>query len=817
MKAIGWSSLLLGTILATGLAPATRAEEALAPSAQDRIDALTTGSIAPLGGAPSGGLVPPGAAASGSLRELTAPAGTPPALIPPREAPATPAPAVSGQAETQLPEPVRADAAPAPVAAEPVPTAAATPASDSAPVTAEVAPAPIAAEAAAAAPAVAVAAPAEPAAPAVVATEPTPVEPAVSTPAVATTEPSAPVTDAVASAPAAEPPPAAAAEPTAHVAPPVAETAAAPTPSSPPTEAVATTIAAPAPTPEPPAAVVPPASPVETTASTPVAVAPVAAPPSHEPTAPARLAAVDAPAPATAVEAPADPALRTAELAEAAASDALRAALDALHPLGGSAEERADRSDVAAFYQARGHRFLFGAATGPTPVAVAALDRLAHADRDGLEPNDYATPALVAGLAPEARAKAEIAVATTVVRYARHLQTGRFAPGRVSELVTPRTTKTSAADVLKAVASAADAGAALAAYAPPHLGYQRLKAALADLRGTAVRTPTVQVPIGPPLKPGQRNERVALLRERLGVAPVATDATIFDPALGEAVKAFQRDRGLVVNGTVGRDTVVALNDPTGGNADKIADVVVNMERWRWLPRDLGTLHVFVNIPDFHLDVMKDGRSILHSKVITGRPENQTPLFSEMMQYVVVNPYWNVPISIIRKEMLSKAQATNGGSLTRGNYEVAVGNRTVDPATVDWAAVPAEQVEIRQRPGDGNALGNIKFMFPNQHSVYIHDTSSRGLFAQAYRALSHGCVRVFEPFAFADAVLSEEPTKLDGARLKAMLGGGEKFVNLKRFVPVHIAYFTQWVDDDGHLQARRDIYSHDARMKRLLGL
>jgi murein L,D-transpeptidase YcbB/YkuD len=184
---------------------------------------------------------------------------------------------------------------------------------------------------------------------------------------------------------------------------------------------------------------------------------------------------------------------------------------------------------------------------------------------------------------------------------------------------------------------------------------------------------------------------------------------------------------------------------------------------------------------------------------------------------VVNPYWNVPYSIVKKEMIGKAQSTAGGALARGGWEVEVGRHRVDPTTVDWSTVDASKVTIRQRPGDGNALGNIKFLFPNQHAVYLHDTSSRGLFAQKFRALSHGCVRVHEPFSFADAVLSEEPEKLDGGKLKKMIGGGEKTINLKRLVPVHITYFTAWVDDAGQLQTRPDIYGHDARVKRLIGL
>jgi murein L,D-transpeptidase YcbB/YkuD len=420
-------------------------------------------------------------------------------------------------------------------------------------------------------------------------------------------------------------------------------------------------------------------------------------------------------------------------------------------------------------------------------------------------------PRTEAGLSPEARAKAEITHAATVVRFARHLQTGRFDPNRVHELVTPTPPKTEAREVLDRVAGSTSVAATLAAYAPPHEGYRRLKAMLADLRRAAPEAPMVMVPVGPTLKPGQKDARVALLRERLGVGNVVSDGEVFDPSLADAVKAFQRERGLTPNGAVGRETVSALNGEKTGTGARIADMISNMERWRWLPRELGELHVYVNTADFHLDVMKAGRSIHHARVVVGKPSNPTPIFSDQMRHVVVNPYWNVPYSIVKKEMMGRMQ-TLGRS-----YEVRVGNQLVDPATVDWTTVNAAKVSIRQIPGDFNALGHIKFLFPNQHAVYLHDTSSRGLFAQSYRALSHGCVRVHEPFSFADAVLSEEPDRIDGAKLKKMIGGGEKTINLQRLVPVHITYFTAFVDDAGQLQTRPDIYGHDGRVKHLLGL
>ena len=521
------------------------------------------------------------------------------------------------------------------------------------------------------------------------------------------------------------------------------------------------------------------------------------------------------PIPATVPYATPDAAI-AATIATEQAAAALKAALEERQPRAGTSEERADRAALLDFYADRAFLPLFVDARGTTDQARAVMTVIARADRDGLDPKDYAFAPITAGMAPEARAKAEIDVALDVVRLARHLRSGSFDPRRVHDLVTPKPPPTEAREVLDSIAGSRDVVATLDAYAPPHEGYRRLKAMLAELRG-AKEEPMVMVPAGPLLKPGQKDARVALLRERLGVSDVVSDADVYDPALAEAVKTFQRERGIAANGKVGRETLSALNGENSGTAGRVAEVISNMERWRWLPRDLGELHVFVNVPDFHLDVMKDGRSIHHARVIVGKPSNPTPVFSEAMRYVVVNPYWNVPYSIVKKEMIGKAQSTAGGALASGAWEVEVGRRRVDPTTVDWSTVDASKVTIRQRPGGGNALGNIKFLFPNQHAVYLHDTSSRSLFARDYRALSHGCVRVHEPFSFADAVLSEEPDQLDGARLKKMVGGGEKTISLKQTIPVHITYFTAWVDDAGQLQTRPDLYGHDGRVKRLLGL
>ncbi|MEJ1160969.1 L,D-transpeptidase family protein [Prosthecomicrobium sp. N25] len=561
--------------------------------------------------------------------------------------------------------------------------------------------------------------------------------------------------------------------------------------------------------------------------------------------APAMPSIAAAPAPAAPVPAatpvPAAQPVRTgsvtavapqAAAALAVPDDALAAAIQAAVADFGrdkaTGEERKTRAAIQAFYEGRAYQPVWTGGSGLTERARSAADRFGRAGEDGLDASDYAVRLPAPGASAADLAQVELAFAQSALRYASHAMSGRFDPTRLSALVTAKPPQIDPAAVLAETAAATDVSAALQAYNPPHEGYRRLRARLAQMErpvSAGVATPLqARVPDGPSLKPGQRDERVAVLRERLGVGTSVSDADSYDPALVEAVRAFQRENGIKATGVVGPATLAALNGPAsagaapaGAGEPKVADIIANMERWRWLPRDLGSLHVFVNIPDFHLDVVAGGRAIHRTRVIVGKVQNQTPVFSETMTHIIVNPYWNVPVSILKKEMLDKIQATSGAYLDRGNYEVVVGSKVVSASAVDWSTVNPAAVRVRQRPGGGNALGNIKFMFPNQHSVYLHDTSSRGLFQQSYRALSHGCVRVNEPFAFADAVLSEEPSGLDGSKLKAMVGGSERWLWLKRKLEVHLAYFTVFVADDGHVESRADVYGHNEKTKRLLGL
>ena len=293
------------------------------------------------------------------------------------------------------------------------------------------------------------------------------------------------------------------------------------------------------------------------------------------------------------------------------------------------------------------------------------------------------------------------------------------------------------------------------------------------------------------------------------------DPEVFDDSVDAAVKAFQESAGLKPDGIIGPATLGRLNAAADDHVDTI---LVNMERWRWMPEDLGNFYVRVNIPNFNLDIYKNGKIFYTTRIVVGQPTKQTPIFSDEIEHVIVNPVWNVPASIAVKEMLPQIQADPGKALSGYQVFANIGGRfrAVDPWTVDWRNVDMRRIQIKQPPGERNALGSIKFMFPNPFAVYLHDTPSKSLFQKDYRAFSHGCMRVMNPWDFAAALLTHDPN-VSAASLKKLVGGPQTQVNLTRHIPVHITYFTAWVDDSGKLQLRSDVYGHDARMEKAFGL
>lgn len=464
-----------------------------------------------------------------------------------------------------------------------------------------------------------------------------------------------------------------------------------------------------------------------------------------------------------------------------------------------------DVAEIAAFYAARGHGPVFVEAAGARPVpsalAQALVPVLDAAAQEGLDPAAYAVPAL-ARIAPGdvgAIADAELAFAAAIVRYAQDSRGGRIPrPERLHPMMTPALDLPGAAEVLAGLLAADDPAHALADHHPPHEGYRVLRAALAELRARGPAEPLVAVPPGPTLRVGMSDPRVPLLRARFGLGDDPPERErLYDTRLAALVEDFQRAHGLAADGIVGAQTIAALAsvDPLR----REAELVSNMERWRWLPRELGERMVFVNVPAFEMEVHAGGVRVETARVIVGKPDAQTPIFSDRMRYLVVNPSWTVPPSILRREWLPLLRENPDAAAERGFEVIRRGNT----------------ISVRQPPGPTNALGLIKFMFPNGHHVYLHDTPNRSLFNTLRRAHSAGCVRVENPFRLAEFLLS--PQGWSEERLRGLVGRGERAIHLENPVPVHLAYFTLSPDGAGGLRVHEDVYGFDALVRDALGL
>ncbi len=494
-------------------------------------------------------------------------------------------------------------------------------------------------------------------------------------------------------------------------------------------------------------------------------------------------------------------------LREAAVRTLLDQASDASDPV-----EKGVLTGVRDFYAARDFHLLWlGSLNAPAQMTELrqAMDKAADY---GLDPSVYATPKLAAHYAddPDQLAAADIEFSRAVARFVTHIASGRIKPSAISDIIGLKPERPDVAEVLNRLSQSSDVAADLASYEPPHRQYAALKAELAKLRASAADETRIVIPDGGLLKPGEDDDRAPLLRARLSI-PLAPDADpeVYGTPLVDAVKAFQSENGLTSDGIVGPQTLQVMNGRS--RDEEIASIVANLERWRWMPRDLGAFHVLVNVPEFELRVVDNGKVVHKTRVIVGKPTNRTPTFSDVMSHVIVNPYWNVPSSIVRNELMPELRSNPYGFQQHG-YEVFARvdgkMRQIDPRWVAWYGVDARQVQIRQVPGDSNALGRIKFMFPNQYDVYLHDTPSKSLFKRDYRALSHGCVRVENPLDFADALLPVAAPNWNSTRLRDLYGSTERRVNLDTQVPVHLAYFTEWVDPDGALRHFDDIYGYD---------
>ena len=521
----------------------------------------------------------------------------------------------------------------------------------------------------------------------------------------------------------------------------------------------------------------------------------------------AAAAPVKTPAPAAGVAAD-----RLVDPASAAIRQAVAEGLGA-----GIFTSKREAAAIAEYYAAQGYVPSWTADGRLTDRARAIIRRIAAAGADGLDPAAYRTPLPGLGayvpIAPATLARAAVLLTRAIAAYAGAAYSGRLEPKSISDNFGYEIQRLDPAVAVGLVAASDDPAATLAAFNPPQEEFAALRAKLAELRSARTETPP-EIPSGPLLKLGVSDPRVVLIRERFGVPTDVAAPEVYDEAVIEAVKTFQASAKLKADGIVGNATLAVMNR---GAKDQVATVIANMERWRWMPRDLGDFYVRVNIPNFNVEIHENGTVIHETRIVVGKTTNQTPIFSDEIEHVVVNPVWNVPASIALKEMLPTIRA-NGGNI-RG-YQVYANIkgrfRAVDPRMIDWHTVDMRKIQIKQPPGERNALGAVKFMFPNKYAVYLHDTPSKSLFQRDYRAYSHGCMRVMDPWSFADALLSRDPG-WNAARLKKLVGGPERRVDLPHHINVHITYFTAWVDADGTLQVRDDIYGHDKRIEKALGL
>ena len=340
---------------------------------------------------------------------------------------------------------------------------------------------------------------------------------------------------------------------------------------------------------------------------------------------------------------------------------------------------------------------------------------------------------------------------------------------------------------------------------PPDPEYARLVARRAEIAAGGDEV-TVQIAGGPLLRPGQSNDRVVLLKERL-LGPGA-HTPLYDDALRRELEAFQRSAGLEPDGLVGDNTLEVLNATRVSWLDRID---ANLERWRWLPRETPDTYIRVNIAAFTLRAMDEDEPALTMNVIVGRPYRRTPVFTETLKYIVLNPYWNVPHSIAVKDKLPLLKADAAAEAAKG-YQVRPhgAEEFVAVDALDWQAVTPRSFSyhLRQRPGPENALGQSKFMLPNPYAVYLHDTPSRDLFARQERTFSSGCIRLENPVALATWLLKREQNR-DANRVSQLIDSKETHtLYLKTPVPVYLVYFTAFSLEDGTVTFRRDIYDRD---------
>jgi len=477
---------------------------------------------------------------------------------------------------------------------------------------------------------------------------------------------------------------------------------------------------------------------------------------------------------------------------------------------------------VQQFYAARNYAPLWLENGAPTERAKQALTHLANADQEGLDPVHYTAiaPATATGTAnpanPADGIPLDLAITGQLLHYLYEVRNGR--------LRDPERTGAAAdfdiGQALTLLATAPDIGVALQNAVPGNAPYRALRRALSTYQAIARAGQDAPVPLGPSIKPGARDPRIPQIRDRLDRLgdlvgmPNGGEDGLYDPALVQSVIQFQKRHGLEPDGVIGKKTLAEMNISVEARIDQIA---VNMERWRWLPGDLGNDYILVNIAGFRLEVFELGVPSMEMAVVVGRPFRRTPVFSAAVSYLEFSPTWTVPPTILKEDIIPGMRKDPELLAKKGVQIFSSWNRDaqlIDPATINWQAPASQLMSYRyvQPPGPKNALGRVKFMFPNQYSVYLHDTPDKNLFGKASRAYSSGCIRVERPADLAALLLADQPQWNEQEIGNAMNLEEPLRVTLAKPMPIYITYATAWIGEGGTIQFRPDIYERDATLQ-----
>ena len=468
-------------------------------------------------------------------------------------------------------------------------------------------------------------------------------------------------------------------------------------------------------------------------------------------------------------------------------------------------------------------------ADGPGKRARQIHDALLFADKEGLDPKRYFIDRIekywdstdAAGIL-----RLDVLLSLGLMSYVADLREGRVEPFKLDPelFATARDFELNWDDLRQQVLAAQDMKAFLDSQAPPFTQYRKLKTALMKYREIKANGGWESFSEGEILKPGMEDERMPLIRKRLAVTgDLTTDSmggTGYDEKTVEGVKRFQTRHSLVADGVIGRETVSSMNVSVDR---RIRQILINMERYRWLNTPETERVLAVNIAHFRILGIKNGSLEIDMPAIVGKEYHETPVFSDTIKYIVINPYWNIPNSIAKNEMLPKLKK-NPNYLKEKNIRLLNGwdpdAKEIDSTTLDWKSMGEKDIvryRLRQDPGPNNALGTIKFMFPNKYSVYLHDTPARSLFQQRKRAFSHGCIRVSKPAELASYVLGGDEEGWGIEQIKQIIAGGKRTVaRPAKPYPIYILYRTVTVDSDsGEINFIPDVYGRDALLEKAL--